>query len=166
MNKPTAIVYTSNTGYTQRYAKMLGEKTGLRVYSLKDIKSLEKGTVIIYLGWLFASSVKGYNKAKKRFDISAVVGIGLGDTGSQIEQVRKAIALDETIPLFTVQGGMDNDKLRGMNKFMIKMLTKSMSAKAERSDDENRMLDLIINGGDYVSEDNLSDVLNWWKNLG
>lgn len=31
-----AIVYTSNTGYTEEYARLLGEETGLPVYSLKD----------------------------------------------------------------------------------------------------------------------------------
>ena len=30
-----AIVYTSNTGHTEKYARMLGEKTGLPVYSLE-----------------------------------------------------------------------------------------------------------------------------------
>ena len=29
--KPNAIVYTSNTGYTRQYAKLLGDKTDLPV---------------------------------------------------------------------------------------------------------------------------------------
>ena len=29
-----AIVYTSNTGYTEQYARLLGKRTGLPVYSL------------------------------------------------------------------------------------------------------------------------------------
>lgn len=31
-----AIVYTSNTGYTAQYARLLGEKTGMPVYSLDE----------------------------------------------------------------------------------------------------------------------------------
>lgn len=34
-----AIVYTSNTGYTRQYAVLLGEKTGLPVYSLEEAAS-------------------------------------------------------------------------------------------------------------------------------
>ena len=30
--KPTAIVYTSNTGFTAEYAALLGQATGLPVY--------------------------------------------------------------------------------------------------------------------------------------
>ena len=34
-----AIVYTSNTGHTEKYAKILGEKTDLPVFSLKDAEN-------------------------------------------------------------------------------------------------------------------------------
>ena len=33
--KPNAIVYTSSTGFTRQYAFLLGEQTGLPVYSLE-----------------------------------------------------------------------------------------------------------------------------------
>jgi len=33
-----AIVYESNTGFTQKYAELLAEKTGLPVYSHKNLK--------------------------------------------------------------------------------------------------------------------------------
>ena len=36
--KPTAIVYTSNTGFTAEYASLLGGETGLPVYALEDAK--------------------------------------------------------------------------------------------------------------------------------
>ena len=40
-----AIVYTSNTGYTAQYAKLLGKKTGLPLYSLA-----EAGAKLIVIG--------------------------------------------------------------------------------------------------------------------
>ena len=61
-----AIVYTSNTGHTERYAKMFGEKTGYPVYSVKEAdNALAKNDEIFYFGWLFASIVKGYARVKK-----------------------------------------------------------------------------------------------------
>ena len=47
MKKPEAIVYTSNTGFTKRYADMLSEITGLKVYDLADNKELAENTPII-----------------------------------------------------------------------------------------------------------------------
>lgn len=160
-----AIVYTSNTGHTAQYAKMLGQKTGLPVYSLGEAaKTLQKQTEIIYLGWLFASSVKGYRKAAKNYKIAALCGVGLCDTGCLLNEVRKANSLPQEMPLFTLQGGMDHSKLRGINKFMINMLTKGLSSKTDRSKDDERMLSLIKNDGNYVSENNLSAVLKWYEN--
>ena len=57
--KPSAIVYTSNTGYTAEYARMLGEKTGLPVWELAS-RQVPKGSDIVYLGWLMAGNIQGY----------------------------------------------------------------------------------------------------------
>lgn len=162
--KPTAIVYTSNTGHTARYAEMLGKKTGLPVFSAEQArKELEKGAEIIYMGWLFASTVKGYKQAAKRYSVKALCGVGLCPTGALLEEIRKAEKLPSDLPLFTLQGGMDYPALKGINKFMIDMLIKGMSAKKERSKGEDAMLALLKKGGDYVAEGNLSKVMKWYR---
>lgn len=163
MEKSIAIVYISNTGHTARYAKMLGEIIGVDVYSLKKATSLAKGTRIIYFGWLCAYTVKGYKKADKIFDIAAVAGVGLGKTGSQTDAVRTASKVPNDVPVFTLCGGMDYSKLRGINKFMIDMISKVLASKQGRTDDENEMLNLIKAGGDFVNEQNLTDIIKWFR---
>lgn len=37
--KPTAIVYTSSTGHTRKYALLLGEQIGLPAFSLEEANS-------------------------------------------------------------------------------------------------------------------------------
>lgn len=160
---PTAIVYVSNTGHTARYAGLLGAKLGLPAYSLAQAqKELAKGSPVIFLGWLFASNIKGYSKAAKLYDIRAVCGVGLCTTGALHEEVRRTANVPAATPLFTVQGGMDRSKLKGVNKFMIDMLTKFMSGKNNKTDGEEQMLTLLREGGDYVSEDNLAAVIEWY----
>ena len=62
-----AIIYTTNTGSTESYAKLLAQKTGLPAYSLAEAKKqVLAGAEVIYLGWIMASSVKGYAEAAKR----------------------------------------------------------------------------------------------------
>lgn len=157
-----AIVYVSNTGYTARYAAILSEKLGIPAHTLADAqKTLPAGTPIIYMGWLMAGSVKDCKKAAKRFGIQAVIGVGLGDTGAQDEAARKACALPADVPVFTVQGGMDINKLRGPYKLVIRMLTKAMSAKKDAAPGEARMAELLQSGGDSVSEKELAAVLAW-----
>ena len=122
--KPTAIVYTSNLGHTRQYALLLSKQLGLPVYSLEEANSKRSGGPVIYLGWIHASHVKGYGKAAKRFPICAVCAVGLCDTGTLTAEVRKATAIPTDIPLFTLQGGMDRGRLKGMDKLLISMLTK------------------------------------------
>lgn len=161
-----SIVYTSNTGYTAEYARLLGEKTGLPVYSLAEAEQkLAAGNRVIYLGWLMAGKVQGYKKAAKRYKVQAVCGVGMGGTGSQLQEVRKANAIPEKTPLFTLQGGFDIQKLSGVYKLMMTIMVKTagkgLAEKQDRTPDEDVMLEMLTQGGSRVSADNLAEVLAW-----
>ena len=163
-----AIVYTSHTGTTAAYAKMLGEKTGLPVWSLEDaLNNLPPKTEIVYLGWLMASMIKGYTKAVKRFSVCAVCGVCLGTTGSQLDAVRKNNNIPPEIALFTLQGGFDIKKLRGMYKWMMKLMTKvlteEITSKPEQTEEDQKILKMIREGGSAVSEIHLVEVLRLFE---
>ena len=166
--KPSAIVYTSNTGFTAQYASLLGGETGLPVYSLEDaLKSLPQSSPIVYLGWLTAGKVQGYDKAVTKFNLQALCAVGMAKSGSQMEDVRKSNNLPQGLPLFTLQGGFDLKKLRGVYKLMMlvmsKTVAKKLAAKPDRTPDEEDMLDLFQNGGNRVSLENLRPVLAWYE---
>ena len=166
--KPSAIVYTSNTGFTAQYASLLGGEIGLPVYSLKDAsKSLPQSSPIVYLGWLTAGKVQGYDKAVTKFNLQALCAVGMAKSGSQMEDVRKSNNLPQGLPLFTLQGGFDLKKLRGIYRLMMlvmsKTVAKKLAAKPDRTPDEEDMLDLFQNGGNRVSLENLRPVLAWYE---
>lgn len=166
--KPSAIVYTSNTGFTAQYASLLGGETGLPVYSLEDAsKSLPQSSPIVYLGWLTAGKVQGYDKAVTKFNLQALCAVGMAKCGSQMEDVRKSNNLPQGLPLFTLQGGFDLKKLRGIYRLMMlvmsKTVVKKLAAKPDRTPDEEDMLDLFQNGGNRVSLENLRPVLAWYE---
>ena len=163
-----AIVYTSNTGSAAQYAKLLSGKTGLPVYALKDAsKVLPQGSEIIYIGWIAASAIKGYAKAAKRYHIRAVCAVGMGQTGTQTDSVRKKSAVPVSIPLFTLQGNFNVKKLHGiyrpMMEIMVKTVGKSLAAKKDRTPEEDDMLDMMLHGGERVKSENLSAVLDWYN---
>ena len=166
--KPSAIVYTSNTGFTAQYASLLGGETGLPVYSLEDAsKSLPQSSPIVYLGWLTAGKVQGYDKAVTKFNLQALCAVGMAKSGSQMEDVKKSNNLPQGLPLFTLQGGFDLKKLRGIYRLMMlvmsKTVAKKLAAKPDRTPDEEDMLDLFQNGGNRVSLENLRPVLAWYE---
>ena len=166
--KPNSIVFTSNTGYTREYAALLGEKTGLPVYSLEEAgQRLAPGNTILYLGWLMAGKIQGYAKASARYHVAAVCGVGMGATGSQIADVRKANGLTAELPVFTLQGGFDITRLRGVYKLMMTVMTKTlgrkMAAKTDRTQEEDDMLELLTHGGSRVCVENLTEVVDWYR---
>ena len=166
MINANSIVYTSNTGFTAEYARLLGDKTGLPVYSLAEAEQkLAAGNCVIYLGWLMAGKVQGYKKAAKRYKVQAVCGVGMGGNGSQLQEVRKANAIPEKTPLFTLQGGFDIQKLRGIYKLMMTIMVKTagkgLAEKQDRTPDEDVMLEMMTQGGSRVSAENLAEVLAW-----
>ena len=163
-----AIIYTTNTGSTERYARLLAQKTGLPVYSLAEAKKrVFAEAEVIYLGWIMAGSVKGYAEAAKRYRVRAVCGVGMGQTGTQTDSVRKKSGIPADIPLFTLQGNFDVKKLHGvyrpMMEIMVKTAGKSLAAKKDRTPEEDDMLDMMLHGGERVKAENLSAVLNWYS---
>ena len=142
-----AIIYTTNTGSAERYAKLLAQETELPAYSLTEAKKvIPNGAEIIYLGWLAA---------------------GMGQTGTQTDSVRKKSAVPASIPLFTLQGNFDVKKLhsiyRPMMEIMVKTACKSLAAKKDRTPEGDDMLDMMLHGGKRVRIENLSAVLDWYN---
>ena len=161
-----AIIYTSNTGSTAQYATLLGEELGIPAYSLQEAhKYISTGTEVIYMGWLMAGAVKGYKNAVKKYKVNAVCAVGMGQTGSQIREVRQKNGIPSKIPVFTLQGGFELKKLHGiyrmMMNVMVKTAGKALEKKTDRTLEEDDMLDMMQHGGNRVKVENLSAVSNW-----
>lgn len=160
-----AVVYTSNTGTTKEYAQMIGERCGLPVYELEEaMLKCERGDQIIYLGWILSGQIQGFERADKWFSINAVCAVGCGATGSQKVQLQDANKVE--CSLFTLQGGLFLDRLKGANKLMMKIFSKSVirgyKAQKNLTEDEEAVLDLFKNGGSRVSEENLAEFYRWY----
>ena len=164
-----AIIYTTNTGSSELYAKLLSQATGLPAYSSdRAKKEVPSGADVIYIGWIMAGSIKGYCAASKRYNVRAVCGVGMGQTGVQEHDVRNKTAVPADIPVFTLQGNFNVKKLHGiyrpMMELMVKTAGKSLAEKQNRTSAEDDMLDMMLNGGERVKSENLAGVLTWLEN--
>lgn len=162
-----AIVYTSNTGSTEQYAKLLGQETGLPVYSLTDAKqALKSDTRILYLGWIMADAIQGYADAAKRYRIPMVCAVGMEPAGKE-QTLREKNGIPQDAALYPLQGGYLPDRLRGVQKLMMRMITgsmaKTLAAKANRMPEEDDLLELIRHGGSRVSLEKLAAPLRWCR---
>lgn len=158
----TAIVYTTNTGSTKRYAEMLGEKTGFPVFDLGNCAGVEKGSEILYLGWVMAGSVQGLEQAREAFgSLKAVCAVGTLPGEKAEADIKEKNKITE--PFFFLPGAFDLSKLKGMYKMMMGMMVRMMKAKLKESNDPDskKILETFEAGMDFVSEDHLKPVLDW-----
>ena len=99
------IVYKSNTGYTEQYAKLLGDALDMPSYSLDKVPKCHKGGEVIYLGWLFAGNIVGYKKAAKLYKVRCVCGVGMGaPTPELVPGFRAKMGIPQSTAVFYLQG--------------------------------------------------------------
>lgn len=160
------VVYTSNTGFTEQYARFLASTLGCEVLELKDALSLlRKKSDIIYFGWINAGKIEGLSKALKRFSPICVCGVGIAQPSDEV-----VISLREgnklSLPFFYLQGGFAYDRLKGMSKLKMSvarsLLRKSINKKENPDPSEKFLLDVMENGGDFVDRNKIKSIADWY----
>ena len=147
-----------------------GIKLDLPVYALNDAKkTLERNTAVIYLGWIMAGRIKGYKNAEKYFCVRMVCAVGMGATGTQLQEIKDHNQIPSSVKVFTLQGGFDMQKLRGVNRMMMSIMMKTagkaLAEKEDKTPDEDDMLDLMMNGGSRVNMENLFGPIQWYERI-
>lgn len=130
-----AIVYSSCTGSSKRYAEMLSAQLHIPAHPLGK-EPLRPGSKIIFVGWVFAGKVMGYKKAAKKYDVGAVVSVGMSPVGPKSEDLaRKANSLGAGMKVFCRQGGFNINKLPLPFKLIMQVKNKEIAERFEgRSD--------------------------------
>lgn len=166
--KPKAIVYTSNTGHTAAYAKLLSERIDRPAYSLEEaVEKLPKGCAVIYMGWIMAGKLKGYRKAARRFDVRVACGVGMTAGGMNADRLRRATGIRGDIDVHSIPGGFELSKLSGFWQRIIrgsaKKIAAQLRAKPERSPEEENLLLLMTEGAAQIDPSRLDHLEEWYR---
>lgn len=90
----------------------------------------------------------------------------MGQTGTQLTEVRTKNRIPQRIPLFTLQGTFDINKLHGIYKMMMNIMVKTagkaLADKNDRTQEDDDMLDMMMSGSNRVKEENLNDIVKWY----
>ena len=158
------IVYSSNTGYTRQYAKLLGKALDMPSYELGSVPECHAGAEAVYLGWLFAGSIVGYKKCAKKYNVVCAVGVGMSPPSPELaEGLRSTMKIPSNVPVFYLQGGFDIERLKGPIKLIMKIKCRSIAerllAKGELSAAEQTTLDMCSGPASAVDEINLAEIV-------
>lgn len=137
------IVYKSKTGFTEKYAYLIKNKLNCDIVKFKELKDnlLNQYDVIIYGSRIHAGRIDGLEKIKKICNKKLVV-FATGGTPSKATDVINDIWKNnfneelEYIPHFYMQGGMCYEKMDFFDKLIMKLVSKMMDKKKNKTDNE------------------------------
>lgn len=153
----TLVVYTSQTGFTKKYAEWLTEKTGADLFDVKDVQKKPDSffadyEAIVYAGWMCAGKAAKANwffgkaSALKDKKLAIVVVGGCPNGAPEVEQAMKSIVPaehSEYIPAFYCQGGFNYDKMNTASKMAMKMFIGMLKKRKNQTEDQKKMVEMI-----------------------
>ena len=154
--KANKSVCASNTGFTRRYAEMLGKAAGLPVY---DLAQSPQGGSALYLGWLRAGKIHGLARARKKHLVTGCCAVGLTDR----PPMEKLSAQLPEGKVFYLRGGYDHGGQHGLNRLMMTAMIKSMERRPPEDAAAQGLLRAAREGADFVTEEQLSPVEDWLR---
>ena len=161
-----SVNYTSQTGFTQRYAEWIKEETSADVFDLKEAKKKKADyflsyDAILYGGWVNAGRVTWHDKKLGLF----VVG------GSPAENPEAKSAMEKVIPEelksrisgFYLQGGLNYDRMGTGSKLAMKALLSIMNHKKNPTEKDKAMAELISHSYDISDKKYIAPIVSYMR---
>lgn len=164
------IVYESNTGHTRRYAQMLSKVLGIPCYPRRIAwQHVKRKEDIIYMSWLFGNNIKKYGPANRRYNIRAVVTVGMFVPTPAVKEVVKSChKIPPEQEVFCLRGGFNYKKLHGANKMFVKSVIDryrfSSHKEGAAPSPDYELVQFMLQGGDFVKAENLIPIIKWYRN--
>lgn len=171
------VVYTSETGFTQKYARWIGEELGCDAVKSAEItkEKLAQCDVIIYGGGFYAGQIKGLKKFKEMLGSENQNKLAVFATGATpvtfSETIEKALGQNFTekerkmIPAFYFQSGLNYEKMSFKSKMMMKMFSSMMTKKKNKTEEEEVMAKNLSKSSDLCRREYILPLTNHVKTL-
>ena len=169
------IIYGSNYGTTEQYAKELSKRTNIEAISFENVQEINKYGKIIYIGGLYAGGVLGMSKTLRKLTniqnktiIIATVGLADPTDEKNINNIRNNIKVQiskeiyDKAKIFHLRGGIDYSKLKFFHKTMMKLLYNAVkNIPQEKLSSENKaMIETYNKKVNFVNFSDLDKIIS------
>jgi len=155
----TAVVYTSQTGFTKRYAEWIAEAVGADCMDLSEAKklSMDAYDAIVYGGWACAGGISKLSWFKGNINKWAgkkLIAFCVGGSPLENPEIEGALRKNfndtewEKVKVFYCPGGFNYEKMSKTSKVMMKMFVKALEAKKDKTEEEKIMVQMISSSYD------------------
>lgn len=158
----TIVIYTSQTGFTKRYAQWIAEASDADCLALTAAKkrNLDAYEAIIFGGWACAGSISKLGWFKDNIGnwpdkklIAFCVGASPMDSPEVAQSLNRNFTETERerISVFYCPGGLNYEKMPAPSRFLMKMFVRTLKAKKDKTETDREMIRMI--SGSYDISD-------------
>ena len=166
----TIVVYTSQTGFTKRYAEWIAQEVGAELCTLAQAKKKDVSgyDAIIFGGWACAGSIHGISWFKKHINqwkgkklIAFCVGASPSDNPEIEQALNKNFTAEErrAVNVFYCPGGLNYAKMPAPSRIMLKLFYKTLNAKKDKTEQEIMMMKVLLTSYDISDKACIAPIL-------
>ena len=171
----TLVIYTSQTGFTKRYAEWLACRVGGEMLEIKEARKknevfFEAFDAICYGGWAMAGRLvkakwfleKADNWKDKRLAMFCVGGSPNDNPDVEIF-IQNALTEDQKkyIKMFYCQGGFNYEKMKPASKIAMKMFVSALKNKKNPTEKEKIMAEKMSSSYDISDIKYLDPIVSY-----
>ena len=176
-DKQYLVLYDSQYGFTEQYARWIAEDLGGDCAARKDVnpQQLQKYDGLIYGGGLYAGGVSGLKRFAKQLPSLAGKRIALFTCGvadpsepQNVAHIREGMAKILTpeqrkLPIFHLRGGLDYSRMGMVHKAMMGMLKKMLESKPEQelTGEDRQILATYGQTIDFTDRASVRPIIEW-----
>lgn len=171
----TLVIYTSQTGFTKKYAEWISTRLNADVLTIQEAKKkkmdfYDKYGAIIYGGWAMGESVVGskwFLEEASGWKDKKLVIFCVGASPEENPDVQISLSkllTDEQrtyIRAFYCQGGIDYSRMKTPSKLAMKALASALSKKKDASQKEKDMAEMISHSYDISDEKYIDPIVQY-----
>lgn len=171
----TLLIYTSQTGFTKKYAEWIQEETQAVLLTLDQAKKKNEAyfqdfDAILYGGWAMGGKIvqsKWFLEHAENWKGKKLALFCVGaspDENPDVEKVLHDMLTDsqrDYLKAFYCQGGINYDQMKLPSKLAMKAFASALKKKKDATDSEKRMAEMISKSYDISSKEYIQPILDY-----
>jgi len=164
------VIYTSQTGFTRRYAEWIAEAAGADCLELSAAKGkdLDAYDAILFGGWARAGGITGLSWFKRRIDRwpdKRLAAFCVGASPMDSPEVEPALRRNFTdaerqrVRVFYCPGGLNYARMSAASKLMMKAFARMLAAQKDKTEAEREMARMISTSYDLSDRRYIEPIL-------
>ena len=169
MNKDILIVYHSETGFTEKYARWLSEDLDCLAISLDSAKkqNLKEYKKILFGSWMMAGEVHRLKEIQEICPdedncVLFVTGAAPANFTDNFTAIHTALqSLDFDIKYFYLQSGLNYQKMKFRNRMVMRMMSIMLKIRKPVGENEIMLKSILKNSFDNSRREYLVPMENY-----